>query len=166
MKLRYLCTLAPVLALAVISGCATQPKPIARNSFPAAEYAALPQSGTGVVEGQVFLKTVGGDVKYGAGSEVILNPVTSYSEQWHDATYSKHAPMEPSDSRQNQYIVTTQADGSGNFRFSGVPPGKYFITSSVYWQAPSQFGLTNQGGMITNRITVSDGQTVRSILTR
>lgn len=134
--------------------------------FPVAEYSSLAHSGTGTVEGQVFMKTVGGDVKYGAGSEVILNPVTSYSEQWYDASYDLHRPMSPADSRQAQYVLTIQADGSGNFKFSNVPPGKYFVTSSVFWQIPSQFGLSRQGGMMTNRITVTNDQVTRSIITR
>jgi hypothetical protein len=134
--------------------------------FPVVEYSALSHVGSGTVEGQVFMKTVGGDVKYGAGSEVILNPITSYSEQWYDASYNLHRPMSPADARQAQYLVTIQADGSGNFKFNNVPPGRYFVTSSVFWQIPSQFGLSRQGGMMTNRITVTNDQVTRTIVSR
>jgi hypothetical protein len=157
---------AAVLAGSLLAGCASQPQPIVRIPFPAAEYAALPASGTGVVEGQLFLKTIGGDVKVGAGSEIGLNPITSYSEQWYDASYNKRAPLTSADERLERYVRLTQADGSGNFKFTGVPPGRYFVTGVVLWQSPSQFGLTNQGGRLTNRITVTDGETTRTMLTK
>jgi len=112
------------------------------------------------------MKTVGGDVKYGAGSNVILNPITSYSEHWYHTMYEVHAPLQPGDDRQLAYIKTTKADGSGNFQFTDVPPGRYFLTSEVRWQAPSQWGLTNQGGQITDRITVTNDKTTKIMLTR
>ncbi|RAU39285.1 hypothetical protein [Pseudomonas sp. RIT411] len=163
----YRCTIGTLtLALALTAGCVSKPAPQPRIAFPVAEYNALPKEGTGVVEGQAFMKTVGGDVKFGAGSEVTLNPITSYSEQWYRHYYELRSPLQAADTRQDSYILTTQADGSGNFKFTDVPPGRYFVTSTVRWQAPSQFGLTNQGGWLTNRITVSNGKTTRVMLTR
>lgn len=166
MTMQFARLAAPLIAAAFLAGCISQPKPFDRIPFPAAEYAPLPTAGTGVVEGQVFMKTVGGDVKSGAGAEVVLNPITSYSEQWYDAAYVKHAPIQKGDERQEKYLRIVQADGSGNFKFSDVPPGKYFLTSGVFWQAPPQFGLTQQGSQMTNRINVTNGQTIWSIITR
>lgn len=157
---------AITIAASAMVGCVSQSPPQPRMVFPVAEYAALPAQGTGIVEGQVFMKTVGGDVKYGAGSEVTLNPITSYSEQWYNSIYNLRKDLQPGDQRQNAFIKTTRADGSGNFKFSDVPAGKYFLTSQVRWQAPGQWGLTNQGGQITDRITVSDDQATRVMLTR
>lgn len=142
--------------------------PIERPAFPLAEYEALPKEGTGVVTGQVFLRTVGGEVRYGAGSDVWLNPVTSYSTHWFENDYSKPGTrLMPPDTRQDAYIPETQADGHGNFRFENVPPGDYYLTSEVVWHVPlGRFSSTPQGGVISKRITVENDSETRVMLTR
>jgi poly(3-hydroxybutyrate) depolymerase len=152
---------------ALLFGCATPPQPVQRIPFPVEEYSRLPTKGTGVVEGQAFLKTNGGDVKFGAGSEVTLIPVTTYSEQWYDVGFVQHKPITESDRRQLPYVRFTQADGNGNFKFTELPAGQYFISAEVIWQAPSPYGGTaKQGGRIANRITVNEGKSTRTMLTR
>ncbi|WP_081253157.1 hypothetical protein [Pseudomonas yamanorum] len=163
MKLKII---ALMIGLALISGCANQ-QPVPRIPFPSAEYEALPTTGTGTIEGQAFLKTVGGDVKYGAGSEVYLVPITSYSEQWYDVSYRQQKPFAVSDPRQAKFVRMVRADGNGNFKFEEVPPGKYFIRADVFWKAPSPYGgLSQQGGSMANRIEVSNGKLTRVIITR
>lgn len=157
---------ALTLAMSMMAGCISQPASQPRPPFPVAEYSALPTSGTGIVDGQVFMKTVGGDVKYGAGSQVVLNPITSYSEHWYHTIYEIHAPIQDGDPRQAAYIRTTRADGSGNFQFTEVPPGRYFLSSEVRWQIPNQWGLSNQGGQMTDRISVTNGKSTKVMLTR
>lgn len=155
-----------LLGLMLLAGCITQPPPQARSPFPAFEYAILPQSGTGVVEGQVFMRTVGGDVKFGAGSPVLLGPVTSYTEEWYNVAVIRGLPIGPADPALQKYTRQTQADGNGNFQFTDVPPGQYFLVSEVFWQAPTHFGLARQGGVIVVRVTAEDGRTTRQIVTR
>ena len=163
MKLKLI---ALMMGLALISGCANR-QLVQRMPFPSAEYSALPTTGTGTVEGQAFLKTVGGDVKYGAGTEVYLIPVTSYSEQWYDIVFNQHKVPVISDPRQTPYVRIVQADGAGNFKFEDVPPGKYFARADVTWSAPSQYGgLALQGGPMANRISVSNGKITRTMITR
>ena len=68
----------------LITGCITEySKTIQRIEFPIAEYEMLNRKGTGIVTGQAFLRTRSGDVKTTAGDEILLNPVTSYSNQWY-----------------------------------------------------------------------------------
>lgn len=166
MTFRIVSTL--LLVAAISSGCASAPPPVQRVPFNEAEYQRLPQSGTGVVEGQAFLKTLGGDVKYGAGQVVRLFPVTSYSEQWWQVSVVEKRPLVDSDPRYSQYIRTTQADGAGNFKFTDVPPGKYFINAEVSWFAPTGFqgALQKQGGIVANRIEVSNDKTTRVMITQ
>lgn len=158
----------PVILAAVISGCAIpQPlPPVERIAFPAAEYDALPKIGTGTVAGQAFLRTVGGDVKYGAGSEVYLQPVTSYTKQWYEVNILGGRQLTNPDQRAVQGQLSTQADGGGNFTFANVPPGNYFLSTSVRWSSPSQYGLLPQGGVVVKTITVSDGKQTTQILTQ
>lgn len=154
------------LSLALSACAIPQQQTVPRAPFPAAEYDALPKTGSGSLTGQVFMRTVGGDVKFGAGSDVHLQPVTSYSQQWYDVNYLGGQPLSAPDSRASQGLLTTQADGNGNFSFSNVPPGKYFLSSTVTWQAPSQYGLLPQGGVVAKIVTISNGTQSREMLTK
>ena len=156
-----------LLACAAMTSCASF-QPIERPAFDPAEYAQLEgRTGTGIVTGQVFLRTRIGEVRYGAGSEVMLNPVTSYSRFWYETGYQGSRNLAPPDIRQDKYIITTQADGNGNFRFENVPPGDYYLTSDVIWQVPiGNYMSSQQGGYISEPITVENGKEVKKMLTR
>lgn len=156
---------ALILSIALLTACASQ-KPNERPPFPVDEYAQLQKTGTGKVVGQVFMKTVGGEVRFGAGSDVYLFPGTSYSDFWYQTNYVSQQPIVPPDPRQMHYTKIVQADGNGNFEFSDIPPGRYYVSSTVIWQAPTQWGLAKQGGPVAKPATVSNGSIVRVMLTR
>ncbi|HFF2270526.1 TPA: hypothetical protein ACGBIC_006409, partial [Pseudomonas aeruginosa] len=61
---------------------------------------------------------------------------------------------------------TTVADGNGNFTFTDIPPGDYFLSSTVTWQAPSKYGLIPQGGVVAKVVSIADGVKLREMLTR
>ncbi|WP_448647115.1 hypothetical protein [Pseudomonas mohnii] len=153
-----------VLAVGILSGCAQQ-RTISTGVFPEAEYKALPKEGTGIVKGQIFLKTVGGDVKYGAGIEVSLIPATSYSASAWEA-YQTNSKLTPPDPRVKEYSIRTQSDGTGNFEFRDVPPGRYYIGGEVTWQIPTQFGLSRQGGWVMSQVTAKNGSESKVIITK
>lgn len=155
---------AAFLALAVgLTGCAQQ-QAVQYPPFPAQEYAKLKRTGTAAVTGQAFLRTKGGDVKVGAGSEILLIPATSYSRVFYNA-YKARQPLGPTDPAVKQYTLRTQADATGAFEFKAVPEGSYFLAGDVVWQAPTQFGLARQGGMIVKEISVRDGDQLKVMLT-
>lgn len=156
-----------LLAAALIVGCALpHQQVIERVPFPEAEYAVLPKQGTGAVTGQVFMKTVGGDVKFGAGSDVYMLPVTSYTTQWYVESYLGGKALQEPDPRAKQGQLVTQADGTGAFTFTDVPPGKYYLSSTVNWSVPTSYGLAPQGGVVAKLVTVTDGKTAREMLTK
>lgn len=157
-----------LFALVLLAACAAGPEPIKRMAFPESEYKALSREGSGTVRGQAFLKTRGGDVKVAAGNEVLLNPVTSYSEEWYQKSYRPNLPMEPADPRMDRYIKYTTADASGRFTFRNVPAGDYFVTTQVIWEAPVGYrgAMLPQGGVITKRVTVDEGENVEVIISR
>ncbi|MCP6769344.1 carboxypeptidase-like regulatory domain-containing protein, partial [Klebsiella pneumoniae] len=84
---------------------------------------------TGVLRGQLFAKQRGGGVVKGAGSEIILNPVTSLSLQWYDEARRGNLMSEP-DPRYVAAGRTTKADAEGRFEFRNVPPGEYFVNGA------------------------------------
>jgi hypothetical protein len=149
-------SIALVLALAGLAGCANQLAPSKRVDmppFPVAEYQSLNINGDAVVTGQVFMKTVGGDVKYGAGEDVSLLPATSYTDVLYRAYLANQEPGAP-DPQFAKYNKLTTTDGEGRFTFKGIGAGKYYVISRVGWKAPTQFGLVQQGGYIIKPVTV------------
>jgi hypothetical protein len=156
-----------IVALALcLSACATAPQPraVERLAFNEAEFAALPKIGTASVKGQIFARQRGGGVIKGAGSEIYLNPVTSLSQQWFDEAMKGNEMAGDADPR---YLVagrTAFADADGRFEFNNLPPGDYFVTGMIQWEAPTQFGVARQGGRVINKVTAENGKTANVLL--
>ncbi len=145
-----------VLALVATVGCAPNSSPPAPRTatFNSSEYAAYDQTGNGVISGQAFLRTQGGEVRYGAGREVYLHPVTSYSREWWNRFVLGGKRLESGDPRDQAYQRTAVADGEGRFVFADLPAGEYYVASSV--------SLESHAGTYTNSTTDSlVGQEVR-----
>lgn len=159
------------LFMFLLIGCAQQKtmiNPVLRIPFPEDEYMRLPSTGMATVKGQAFLKTRGGDVKTTAGNEIVLNPVTSYSDQWYKVAYLQNMPIQEPDPRLWEYTKKQVADADGRFTFKNVPAGDYYVTTGVFWEAPTgyQGALVKQGGIISKKITIKDNEEVETILTR
>ncbi len=156
------------LFLFLLYGCEEAQQTVNRMPFPEDEYKKLATEGTAIVKGQAFLKTRGGDVKVAAGNEVLLNPVTSYSNDWYQVAYLQNRPMSQPDERLWLYVKKQIADGDGRFTFKNVPAGNYYVTTGVFWEAPTgyQGAMQVQGGAVSKMITVKDGEEVEVILTK
>lgn len=184
-------TLLVALAAVALPACRTAPdatKEVASDGAPAAkdeaggrrlggaerkrpfvrlEYDPYHADGTGSIEGQAFLKTRGGDVKFGAGNLVHLKPVTSYSQEWFEREIMRGESLAAPDPRADHYHWTTRADGFGGFRFDGLPPGEYYAACSIHWEFPDgQGGTRRAGGWAWARVRVEDAEESRAILTR
>lgn len=121
----------------------------------AAAIQAAMRPGHAVVKGQAFSKTVGGDVKYGAGGEILVLPNTEYVSQC--ITILKM-----------QYITTdcgktifplgrvVIADGEGRFEITGLAPGDYSISTLITWGIPGRFGIEQTGGVVSTVINVKN----------
>lgn len=149
------------LALLGTVGCALNKGPVDRRAqFDPQEYAPYDQPGTSAVEGQAFLRTPGG-VRYGAGSEVYLSPVTSYSKEWwSQATVRDVKFSSGADSRASKYTKVAVADLEGRFSFAELPAGDYFLVSSVFWAVPDSDGLRLTGSRVGRQVHVGPGQRV------
>ncbi|WP_310609212.1 carboxypeptidase-like regulatory domain-containing protein [Limnohabitans sp.] len=153
-----------LVAAALISGCAL-PKPELWTpmAFDEVEYGALKKVGSGVVRGSLFAKTVGGDIKIGAGEIVRLYPVTKYTEQlYREQWIYKKQATHNEDARYITYVRQTTTGIDGKFEFTNVPPGEYFAFGGIYWKtvrATSYGPVTEtQGGLTIKRISVSNGK--------
>lgn len=153
-----------VLVIAIIAGCATPPpQTFAPLPFDEVEYSALPTTGTGIVRGQVFAKTVGGDVKKGAGEKVVMFPATKYGDQrYFEQVIGGKLLSSSEDPRYINYVLVKITDGDGRFEFTGVPPGKFYVLSKVTWMAGDEL----QGGQIVAKIEAKNGTIIDAILSR
>jgi hypothetical protein len=140
----------PTLALVASLGCASNPDP-RTATFNPSEYVPYNQAGDGVISGQAFLRTHGGEVRYGAGSEVYLNPVTSYSREWWNQAVVDGKLLEPADRLVRAHMRKVVADGEGRFVFGDLPPGEYYVVTSVFWDVPGGAGSTNSSGQVVGR---------------
>lgn len=153
----------------VVAGCAEQQIYQRRMEFIEEEYAPYDNTGTGKIIGQAFMKTAGGDVKYGAGNTVSLNPVTSYSKEWFNLTVSHGMTnISGADPRVYKYYRKTIADGEGRFEFENLPAGEYYIVCDIYWRyyAGGYSATTTTGARVGIKATVKDGETTKAIVTR
>jgi hypothetical protein len=134
--------------------------------FDEAEFAPYAASGTATVTGQAFLKTLGGDVKLGAGNTVQLLPVTTYTSELRRRGTLRGERVGPVDPRIEKYRRTTIADGNGNFEFRNLPAGEYYVTCVITWEIPSQYGLQQTGGIAYGTVQVGAGETAKVVVTR
>jgi hypothetical protein len=140
----------------LLAGCATQ-----RIPFNESEYTVRPDSGDKVVSGKVFLTDQLDDTQVGGGSEVILEPLTSYSNQWFEVSYLNNRSLAAPDRRYFQYILKTKADKEGNFTFEKVAPGEYLLSSLVKWKA-----ATCSGNVVSKKIPIAQKISVAADATR
>lgn len=156
MKSSIIKLIALSLALS-LSACVTY---VEKNVFSAADFAPFVGKGNATITGQAFLKTRGGDVKFGAGNKVELIPVTPYTNE----RFQIRPGTMPSDRHPGlaQFVQTTIADGFGNFEFKNVKAGDYILTCTISWQV-SAYQTT--GAQAMQRVTAVDGEAVKVILT-
>ena len=150
-------------------------KKIQRVPYNPEEFARYLVRGTAEVTGQAFMKTQSGDVKYAAGNEVWLNPVTSMSNQWYKEIYLGTNHLYPKkeltvdDETLEKYgeaIIVTLGDGEGRFKFQNVPAGDYYMVTEVIWQVPGRYGLSKTGGWVCKKVRIRSGKSHNFILHR
>jgi hypothetical protein len=138
---------------------------VERIPFPAKEYARLPRSGKGTIEGDVYLVDVYGDKVYGKNTRLYLNPITSYSNQWYKESYIKGQKMTEPDSRLFNYLRFTASDGTGHFAFYGVPSGSYYLIGTV--SCGVECGYESPKNIrVATKVTVKGNQVVHKDLYR
>jgi hypothetical protein len=157
--------LLPFLALAGAAACAA-PAPQApaprQAAFIEAEYEPYLRPGNGVVTGQVLLHTLAGEVRFGAGREVYLNPVTTYSTEWWTKAVIGGRELQDGDARARRYERLEIADRNGRFTFSDLPAGEYYLLSLVPGDVPvgDPGGSATHGERVGRRVLVSEGSRV------
>lgn len=160
MSARLLLLFSSVLILA---GCAIQ-----RIPFNESEYTISPNSGDKIVTGKMFLIDQLGQTQFGSNCEVILEPATSYSNQWFEVSYLNNLSLTAPDPRYVRYVQKTKADKNGVFTFEKVAPGEYYLSGMLKWRAATCSGnMVYKAIPISQRISVASGDTkIEAILTK
>ena len=158
--MRHLLWLAVLLVIS-LNGCAPIPRNVAFNEADFAPYAA---GGTASISGQAFLKTVGGDVKYGAGNTVFLMPHNSYTEETWNRALIRGENITPPDPQAERYTRQTTADGEGRFQFDNLAAGDYYVVCTIIWSVPTGYGLTPTGGYVGALVHLDAGQAEKVVL--
>jgi hypothetical protein len=151
-----------ILSLSLM-GC-IEPKRIT-VPFDEKSFAIYKQKGTATVQGQAFLKTAGGDVKYGAGNQIMLLPYNDYVKEVKTLKTARHIQLANEDLRWQDYSKSTISDAQGKFEFKNIPAGEYLLETEITWGVPSQFGLQQTGGVVRKPFKITDGEVANIMLT-
>ena len=159
--------LSALTASALLAGCIAPAKPTPRTApFVEAEYHRYTLAGTGILKGQAFLTQRGGGVVKGAGRTVYLEPATSIGNETFNALrFGRN--IEPLDGQPRDFVRSTNADADGNFEFTGVPEGSYFVYCNITWEVPSgRYSMSREGGWMGEQIYITNGRTATVQLSR
>lgn len=151
----------------LLSACEA-PRYVMSQSFDAEEHSRAMRSGTAVLRGQAFLRTVGGEVRTCAGLRVNLIPATNYTVELATVSQSGlYSQIVNIDQRIHQYVRHTICGVDGSFTFRDLPPGDWIVQATVVWGVPvSSYRTVRQGGDVVGRATTRTDQTTEVVLTR
>ena len=169
--------------VAGLAGCAIPPKAVTYTiSAPFDEQAAAAQMqpGSGALHGNAFMRQKGGGVVTCAGADVSLIPVTGYATERLSRIYGQ-APAEnevsavdirtalstriefsPDVPAYKEFMHKTKCDGQGEFDFSDLKDGSYYVTTYVVWEV----GALRQGGFLATQTKVRNGEVSKIIMSR
>lgn len=155
--------------LLVLPGCfplepaATPPRSMAYAQCSEEAFTPYRASGSGTLRGQAFLRTRGGEVRYASGEPVILIPAVDCAVTWWQSTGLNWQGRVnfPTAGAFVSSIKNATADAQGNFVFSSLAPGRYYVRTQVTWYV----GNSMQGGLVGAEVEVTDGGETQTILT-
>jgi hypothetical protein len=160
---------AVVLALPLAyAGCSARQEPVRKfapsfvqmqTKFDYSEHEPYAKPGENGISGRAFLTRQGESVVTCAGNRVLLLPATSYFREifWHMIVAGSEPPppRTPHPSLKSM-IRRTECDAQGNFSFSEIPDGTWFILTQVN---------AKHGGVLITEITLPNGGTPQVLLT-
>lgn len=177
MKTRILASVFGLAVALALGGCVIPEAPSGtpvravpmKTAFDPASLDPYKRTGHAEIAGQAFLTTRGGDVKVGAGREVVLFPATPFFREV--ATHMEHGyrPLAYQTVRSQFHAAAhkTIADAQGNFEFRSLPAGDYMLEVEIRWEIPGYGGgSVITGGMVRKFVTIADGEELRVMLTK
>lgn len=130
-----------------------------QTEFDYSEHEPYAEPGRNGIRGQAVLTREGNAGATCAGSRVLLLPATSYFREmfWHMIVAgSEPDPPERTYPALKNMIRRTNCDAQGNFSFSQIPDGTWFILTQVN---------AKHGGLLIAEMTLVNGETKEALLT-
>jgi hypothetical protein len=129
-----------------------------KTKFDYSEHKPYAEPGENAISGQAFLTQQGSSVVTCAGSRVLLLPATSYYREMfaHIIAGSEPEPPDTPYPSLKSMIRRTECDAQGNFWFSEIPDGKWFILTQVN---------ARHGGVLITELTLSNRGAIQILLT-
>jgi hypothetical protein len=168
-------TRASIVGL-ILATAAVAAEPVElENPFDIEAVRFVKQTGTATVSGKAFIKLADGTVKSCAGFNIELLPVTAYSKERIVKTYGndrqgqilmeqnppKFTPDAP---EYHDMLIKGACDLRGEFSFSNVPAGDFFIIALIIWDDASSPTPRKTGGGVMKRIRVLPESRVEALL--
>lgn len=151
--------------LVVATAMASEPVKL-DSKFDIEEVRFVKQTGTSTVSGKASLKLADGTLKNCAGFNIELLPVTAYSKERIVRTYGndqrgqillEQSPPKftPDAPEYHEMLIKGACDLRGEFSFSNVPAGDYFVMAFIIWDDATSPTPRKTGGAVMKRIRVS-----------
>ena len=162
--------LAILLSLVIVAACGREIE--TTSPFNASEVAYINQRGAATISGQAFLRQRGGGVVTCAATNVQLIPAGQFAKERMSQIYGSvnggRITVLQGVSQKNvppQYLSMVRVapcDAEGDFSFSRVANGDYYLVAAVTWYAGD--AIIPEGGSIAKLIQVRGGRSQRFIL--
>ena len=179
MRAIFLSIAAVLLASAARAQITPMPEPLVAVeatevvTFKPAALAWATKAGRNSVGGDAFMRTRGGQVITCAGGPVRLLPVAEYTRTFVLDTFGSAeggaVRLEKADKRWAwvdanafRYFPETHCNSRGEFLFSDLPDGSYYVIARVSWET---LGGEPQGGEIARLVRLIGGQSLTVSLT-
>jgi len=140
--------------------------------FSSDEVSFIRSSGSAEVTGQAFMRQNGGGVVTCAGQVVQLIPAGKFARERFAGIYGSEMggkinvlQSASQDGLDPQYLALTKSescDAEGDFAFSDIAAGSYYVVTSVTWTVGNQ--IIPEGGALAKLVDVKEGQKVRVLL--
>lgn len=162
--------IVPIMAL-VLAGCSSTPskkdrslqheprKQVQRIAYTGIPATSATQEKTMLV-GVVYMRDrINGGDRTGAYIDVVLNPVSSSSNQWYQQVCRAGNVLSGQpDQRYVRDAYYAKTNNFGQFAFPSVPVGEYYLTSRLYWiDTKPMSGPVEYGGLLSKKIRLVAG---------
>ena len=160
-----------IITAAVVAGCSSTKtgrddsishsprKQVERIAYDESAY-ALPIGQPTMLVGRAFIyDSINGGERSGGRVDVVLNPVSAMSDQWFNVVCRRgHVLAGKPDQRYAARAYATKTNSFGQFAFTNVPAGEYYLTTRLYWINTKPFsGAVQYGGLLAKKVRLVPG---------
>ncbi len=138
--------------------------PPARVPFDEGQFIPFHKPGNCAIIGEAFVKGPRGHIRHAAGEQVVLVPVTPFTDELFRANNLHGIGVAE---RYQKYVRRTVADAKGRFAFRNLPAGPYYLGTYIRGVKPRRHAPKGRNYVyVKGRIHVEPAKTVHITLTR